>query len=91
MQEPGSERYALMLVRVFVTDFSRAVSFYEETLGMQLAIRDDEAGWAQFATGAAGLALERFPSAGGEVEAHGVAARDGEALVGRFLGIFRSA
>ena len=87
MLDSLSERYALTPVRVFVTDFSRAVSFYQETLGLKLAIRDDEAGWAQFDTGAAQLALECFPSAQGEDESYGVAGRDGEALVGRFVGI----
>jgi predicted enzyme related to lactoylglutathione lyase len=66
--------YALTLVRVFVADFERSVRFYAETLGMPLSLRDDAAGWAQFDTGSAKLALERASEADA-------------ALVGRFLAI----
>lgn len=75
----------LLLVRVFVTDWPRAVRFYTETLGLPLAFADEELGWAQLATGDASLALERFvpepaPREGAE--------RDLEAdLVGRFVGV----
>jgi predicted enzyme related to lactoylglutathione lyase len=70
--------YALTLVRIFVTDFERAVRFYTETLEMPLTMRDDELGWAQLDTGAAQLALERLDPSVGEQEA---------ALVGRFLAL----
>ena len=36
--------YKLSIVRVFVTDWNRAVRFYTETLGMQSAFRSDEMG-----------------------------------------------
>jgi len=77
--------YALSLVRVFVTDFDRAVRFYAETLEMPLAMRDDEAGWAQFDTGAAQHALERFSA--DESEDSEVRGAEQEELVGRFLAI----
>jgi catechol 2,3-dioxygenase-like lactoylglutathione lyase family enzyme len=71
--------YRLLLVRIFVRDFERAVRFYTETLGMKLSHRSDELGWAQLATGGAELALERDRGEG----------EDGhdEDLVGRFVGI----
>jgi lactoylglutathione lyase len=70
-------RYKLSVVRVFVTDWERAVRFYTETLGIPLASRNDAAGWAQLATGECQLALERVDPSDAE----------GRALVGRFLGV----
>jgi catechol 2,3-dioxygenase-like lactoylglutathione lyase family enzyme len=67
--------YSLAVVRVFVRDFERALAFYTETLGMPLAHGSD--GWAQLDTGAAQLALERV----------GPGEADGEALLGRFVGV----
>jgi predicted enzyme related to lactoylglutathione lyase len=69
--------YKLSNVRIFVTDFSRAMRFYTETLEMAVASRSDEMGWAQMATGESHLALERV--AGSDSE--------GRALVGRFVGV----
>jgi catechol 2,3-dioxygenase-like lactoylglutathione lyase family enzyme len=66
----------LSIVRVFVRDFERALRFYTGTLGIPLALRSDEYGWAQLATGQAQLALERLDPASGE-----------DALLGRFLGV----
>jgi predicted enzyme related to lactoylglutathione lyase len=66
----------LSIVRVFVRDFERALGFYNGTLGIPLALRSDEHGWAQLATGQAQLALERLDPARGE-----------DALLGRFLGV----
>jgi predicted enzyme related to lactoylglutathione lyase len=71
--------YRLLLVRVFVTDFERAVRFYTETLGMKLSSRNDEMGWAQLRLAGADLALEREQS---ESEADGE-----ESSVGRFVGV----
>lgn len=68
--------YRLFAVRVFVTDWERALRFYTETLGMATTFRGDEMGWAQLDTGAAQLALERADSQ---------ALDDG--LVGRFVGV----
>lgn len=71
--------YRLLLVRVFVRDFERAVRFYGETLGMKLSFRSDEMGWAQFATAGAELALELdCGESEGEVD---------EDRVGRFVGV----
>ena len=69
--------YKLFAVRVFVTDWDRAIQFYTETLGIPATFRSDETGWAQLATGEGQLALER------------AAPDDSEAqeLVGRFVGV----
>lgn len=69
--------YKLSIVRIFVRDFDAALRFYTETLGIPLAMADAEAGWAQLETGEAQLALEQV--APGDAE--------GEALIGRFLGV----
>ena len=69
--------YRLSVVRVFVTDWERAVRFYTETLEMPLAFRSDEFGWAQFATGQGQLAIERIDPADPEAPA----------LLGRFVGV----
>lgn len=88
MSDANARRYALSLVRIFVRDFSRAVSFYEETLGMRVTMRDDDAGWAQLDTGAAQLALERFQSEPEESDkSGGPGAETKESLVGRFVGV----
>jgi lactoylglutathione lyase len=69
--------YDLAVVRLFVRDWERAVRFYTDVLGMKLEARADEFGWAQFATGACFLAVERL--APDDPEAAG--------LVGRFVGV----
>ena len=69
--------YKLFAVRVFVSDWDRALEFYTETLGIETTLRSDEMGWAQLATGEAQLALERVTP--GDSEA--------EKLVGRFVGV----
>jgi catechol 2,3-dioxygenase-like lactoylglutathione lyase family enzyme len=69
--------YKLSNVRVFVTDWPRAIRFYTETLEMGVAYRSDEIGWAQMATGESHLALERVDASDSE----------GRPLVGRFLGV----
>ena len=69
--------YKLFAVRVFVTDWDRAIRFYTETLGIPTTFRNDELGWAQLATGEGQLALER--AAPGDAEVHD--------LVGRFVGV----
>ena len=71
--------YRLLLVRVFVRDFERAVRFYSETLGMKLSHRSDEMGWAQLALAGADIGLERDR---GERE-NG----DDEDMVGRVVGV----
>jgi catechol 2,3-dioxygenase-like lactoylglutathione lyase family enzyme len=83
--------YRLAFVRVFVTDWDRALRFYAHTLGMPVMFRSDELGWAQLGTdgppgpgGARGaqLALERV-QAGYEAPVPG----SEEPLVGRFVGV----
>ena len=69
--------YKLFAVRVFVTDWDRAIHFYSETLGMPVAFRSDEIGWAQMATGEGQLALERVDPSD----------QEGQALIGRFVGV----
>jgi len=72
-----TEEYSLRVVRVFVTDWARAIRFYTETLGIATTTRDDRAGWAELATGQAKLALERVDPRDPEGLAH----------VGRFVGV----
>lgn len=69
--------YKLYAVRVFVSDWQRAIAFYTETLGIPTAFRSDEMGWAQLATGEGQLALERADPADAETRA----------MVGRFVGV----
>jgi catechol 2,3-dioxygenase-like lactoylglutathione lyase family enzyme len=69
--------YKLSVVRIFVTDWDRALNFYTETLEMALSFRDDAIGWAQLAAGGADLALERVDTADPEAAA----------LIGRFVGV----
>jgi hypothetical protein len=69
----GQVEYKLFAVRVFVTDWKRAIRFYSETLGMTIAYQRDEMGWAQMAPGEGQLALERVDPSDEE----------GRALVGR--------
>ena len=70
-------QYKLFAVRVFVTDWQRAIRFYTETLGIPIAYRNDEIGWAQLATGEGQLALERVDPSDSE----------SKELVGRFVGV----
>jgi len=69
--------YKLFAVRVFVTDWERAIRFYSKTLGMTIAYQNDEMGWAQMAPGEGQLALERVDPAD----------QEGRELVGRFVGV----
>jgi lactoylglutathione lyase len=69
--------YKLTVVRVFVTDWTRALRFYLDTLGMTATHRSDDWGWAQLATGEGQLAIERVDASDDE----------GRALVGRFIGV----
>jgi predicted enzyme related to lactoylglutathione lyase len=77
--------YKLAYVRVFVSDFERAVRFYGETVGMTIDQRFDEWRFCQFATGEGKLAIEasepgedneetgpRFLAVYGELVAKGV-------------------
>ncbi len=69
--------YKLYVVRIFVTDWERALRFYTETLGIPTTFRSDEMGWAQLDTGEAQLGLERVSPDDDEAQEH----------VGRFIGV----
>ncbi len=70
-------QYKLFVVRIFVTDWERALRFYTETLGIPTTFRSDEMGWAQLDTGEAQLGLERVSPDDDEAQEH----------VGRFIGV----
>jgi catechol 2,3-dioxygenase-like lactoylglutathione lyase family enzyme len=69
--------YKLYAVRIFVSDWKRALDFYANTLGMPVAFANEQLGWAELATEGSHLALER------------VRPDDRESLdyVGRFAGV----
>ena len=69
--------FELSSIRVFVTDWERALAFYSETLGMPVSFAGAERGWAELDTGAAHLALER-------TDPHDAEATE---LIGRFVGV----
>ena len=69
--------YKLRALRIFVTDWDRALRFYSETLGMRVEFAGSEMGWAELDTGEARLALERIDA--GDEEAR--------ELVGRFVAV----
>lgn len=69
--------FELAVVRIFVSDWNRAIRFYTETLGLPVSYRSDEYGWAELDTGAAKLALERVPPDDAEGQGH----------IGRFVGV----
>ena len=43
--------YKVVAVRVFVSDWERAMCFCADTLEMAVAYRSDEMGWAQMGAG----------------------------------------
>jgi predicted enzyme related to lactoylglutathione lyase len=67
----------LWYVNIFVTDFNRAVDFYEKRLGLPLRFRDESFGYASFQTEGAGLALARVDPK----------AENAKQLVGRHTGV----
>jgi lactoylglutathione lyase len=69
--------YKVFAVRVFVTDWERAIRFYSQILEMAIVYQSDKMGWAQMAPGEGQLALERVDPSDLE----------GRALVGRFVGV----
>jgi ADP-ribosyl-[dinitrogen reductase] hydrolase len=83
---PPPASYGLVVVRVFVRDWPRALAFYRDTLGIPVAFVDEELGWAQLATGQGQLALERATPETRE-RIGGDADDDEPSLVGRFLGV----
>jgi lactoylglutathione lyase len=69
--------YKLYAIRVFVTDWERALEFYSKTLEMPVVFAGSEMGWAELDTGEAHLALERMAPDNPEAAS----------LVGRFVGV----
>jgi len=69
--------YKLKAVRIYVTDWDRALDFYSNTLGMPVVFAGSETGWAEFDTGEAHLAIERVSPDDTE----------GDDLVGRFVSV----
>lgn len=59
-------------VNVFVSDFARAVDFYQNTLGLKLTMQEDQFGYASFDAGNISFAI---------------AETDDSALVGKHTGI----
>lgn len=71
------EQLRIFAVRVFVRDWTAACDFYEQVLELPVQFRADEMGWAEFSAGEACLGVE-LVQPGDE---------EGEALVGRFVGV----
>jgi predicted enzyme related to lactoylglutathione lyase len=67
----------LWYATVYVRDFSRALAFYRDTLGLPLRFADDKFGFASFATAGAGFTIAQVDD------------KDAEqlALVGRHTGV----
>ena len=59
-------------VNVFVSDFDRAVEFYQNIIGLELTMREDQLGYASFVAGPVSFA---------------VAETEDSALVGKHTGI----
>ncbi len=70
--------YELYAVRIWVTDWKRALDFYAKTLGMTVGFANEDMGWAEIT----------FPS-GGRLGLERVEPADPEAResVGRFVGV----
>ena len=67
---PGLERIGY--VNIFISDFDRALAFYEQTLGLHVVTRDESFGYASFETQGISFAFARS---------------DDPALTGRHTGI----
>lgn len=67
----------LYAVRIFTTDWDRAVDFYREVIGLSLTFADQAFAWAEFDLGGARLGIEGLDAG----------APEADALVGRFVGI----
>ncbi len=72
-----SIQYRLNSVRLFTTDFKRAVNFYSETLGMTSKDVNETEGYAVYAVGDAQLLIEVMDPSDSEAKE----------LVGRFAGV----
>ena len=67
----------LYAVRIFVRQWPEACAFYGDTIGLTERFRNDEIGWAEYDLGGPCFGVERVRP--GDTE--------GEALVGRFVGV----
>lgn len=67
----------LYAVRIFVRRWAEACDFYGATLGLTERFRNDDMGWAEYDLGGPCFGVERVQPGDSE----------GEALIGRFLGI----
>lgn len=67
----------LYAVRVFVRQWAEACDFYGAILGLTERFRNDDIGWAEYDLGGPCFGVERVQSGDSE----------GEALIGRFLGV----
>ncbi|MEM8916830.1 MAG: VOC family protein [Pseudomonadota bacterium] len=67
----------LYAVRIFVRQWDEACAFYGNALGLKERFRDDAMGWAEFDLGGPCLGIERI----------GADDTEGNAMVGRFVGI----
>src|SRR3954464_126733 len=63
-----------------VSDMSRSVAFYRDTLG--LALKFESPGWSEFATGATTIALHHVEAAGGESPSSSGAPPPGNCTIG---------
>jgi len=70
-------RASVWYVNVYVTDFARAIDFYENLLGLPLRMREDKFGYASFATDGATFSIARVDPTSAE----------SKTLVGRHTGI----
>lgn len=69
-----SSPYKIYVQRIFVRNWSEAVTFYQHNLAMPLIFKDEKMGWAQFQLGESFLAVERCDEST-------------ESEVGRFVGL----
>lgn len=65
---------SLLVVRIYVRDWDRAIAFYTEVFGREPAYRDENYGWAQFTYDGFDFGIERD-------------AENRSGLVGRDLGL----
>ncbi len=79
------------LVKIPVTDFARATTYYREVLGLEEEFAVEEYGWAQYRVGGAPLCLYVEGKGGGDGAAGGdtglhLAVADAHALFGTLSG-----
>ena len=69
--------FSANLIRIFTSNWTEAVDFYRDVLGLALSYIDEELGWAQFDLETIDLGLERCDTEEPECAE----------LVGRFVGL----